>query len=194
MGKVRETTQEADAFAARVWFAFHCLKREAPDFERPSFRELELKYHLPLACISKIFREKRSHHDYDTVRNLARALEVDEQWLKYGGPTGPTPSEPIPPFPGKPWAVYGEIAGWDEAVAVVLADSRQKVPPAAFLAGADCPVVRPVATVTPALAIGVSLFAYEMISPREQARYDAAQAKASGSAGMSGKMKAARRR
>src|SRR5207302_846116 len=81
----------------------------------------------------------------------------------------------VPPRPGLAWKRHGEIQGWREAVAACLREAvRQgieRIPPEAFLAGADLPVYRHVARVTPEIAIGASKYAWETATVSEQTFY-----------------------
>lgn len=156
----------------RVWFALHCLPRDASGAP-PSYKSLEEKYGLPDAFFSKLVRGSRKQGYGTTFSQLAKALKVSQTWLDQGGDDGtPTPTGVVPPRPDKKWIRYGDLPTWGEAVAEALRDPEGTVPPAAFLAGADMPEFRAVDRVTPATAIAIALYAWETCTEEEQFRYE----------------------
>jgi hypothetical protein len=155
----------------RVWYALHCLRRD-PSGAPPSYKSLEAKYDLPEAFLSKLVRGSRKQGYGATFTQLARALRVTEKWLDEGGDAGtPWPTGVVPPRPDMKWTRHGDLGAWGKAVQAALAEPDCPVPPEAFLAGADLPVYRPVATVTPALATAVAIYAWETCTEEDQLRY-----------------------
>jgi hypothetical protein len=156
--------------ADRVWFAIHCLPRDE-NGNPPTYTELEREYGLHHSTLSKIVLGKAQHHSYEIFRGIAIALRVSEHWLEFGGEGGPTPTGIVPPRPGMQWIRHGDLKGWEDAVGAALREPDQKVLPEQFLAGADLPVYRPVERVTPEVAIGAAIWAWETSTPAERTRY-----------------------
>lgn len=164
--------------ADRAWYAHQCLPRDPRTGKPPSYSELEASVDLARAVISKLITNGTSHHTYETMTKLARALNTSPGWLFEGIGEAPLPAlgpdgapNIVVPRPGAEWQRYGSIPGWDESVKIALADTEQKIPPEAFLAGAYCAVYRPVDRITPELAIAASKYAWEFSTPAEQTRY-----------------------
>ena len=64
---------------------------------------------------------------------------------------------------------------WNESVAIALLEPYPIVNKAAFLAGADMPMLRrrPLDRITPEIAVFISGYAYETSTREEQKRYSA---------------------
>jgi hypothetical protein len=164
--------------ADRVWFAYHCLPRDDAG-TLPSYRQLELAYGLSIGTFSKTVLGLRTNHWPDTIPKMSAALRCPGQWLMHGD--GPMPKLPagaaVPPRPGTGWKLHRDVPGWDEAVAEAKARPDQWIPAAAYLAGADMPIVRHIGRMTADLAIFVSGFAYWTATPAQQTRYSTQEAR-----------------
>lgn len=167
--------------ADRVWFAYHCLPYDETG-ALPSHARLERAYGLSGGTFSKTIHGVRTEHMRGTLPKMAEALRVSASWLDEG--IGRAPTLPhdrfLPPRPGgNGWLRYGDVPGWDEAVreARVNPDLEGLIPEEAYLAGADFPIVRHVATMTPELATWVSGHAYETCTAAQQTRYATRAAK-----------------
>lgn len=158
--------------ADRVWFAYHCLPPD-DDGRLPSWRELEAKFDLPQGTFSRTISGDRTEHHWKTYELLAVALRIQENWLKHGGDNGPVPNggRAIPPRNTKVWPRHGDLPGWKEAVEAARAENKVE-PQAAFFAGADMPVIRPVDVATAELAIAASVYAWIISMPTERDRYE----------------------
>jgi hypothetical protein len=174
----------------RLWFAIHCLERDETGAP-PSFKSIEDRYGLPNAFLSKLVRGSRKQGYADTFSALVEALnglrpkgarvKVTQQWLADGGDDGtPEPTGVVPPRPDQRWRRHGDEPGWGKAVDEALRVSGSTVPPAAYLAGADLPVYRPVDTITPELATAVAIYAWETCTVEDQLRYEEKAAKLAG--------------
>ena len=166
--------------ADRVWFAYHCLPVDH-DGALPSYRSLEIAYGLSFATFSKTVMGTRTQHARGTIPKLAEALRGPTKWLDEG--KGKEPTLPkgriVPPRPGgQGWTRYGDVPDWAAAVDMALSWEHQVIPPEAFLAGADFPIIRPITTITDKLATWVSGHAWETSTPAQQTHYSTQAAKA----------------
>ena len=168
---------ELPTLADRAWFALHCLPRDAAG-KPPTMKDLELAAGLHYGTLSHVVNGRRSHHRLDTFPLMAKALRVSEAWLRgEEGARGPTLTGMLPPRPGTKWTRHGDVPGWRESVALALLEPRQMVPAAAFLAGADMPVFRPLDRVTPEIALAAAMYAYETSTKEEQEKYSTIHAR-----------------
>jgi hypothetical protein len=156
--------------ADRVWFALHCLPRDA-DGKPPTYTELENKHGLHHAVLSKTILGDRKEHSTTTYRKLAAALNTTVDWLELGGKCTLKPTGVVPPRPGRKWMRHGDLPTWRDGVAAALNSPQQYVPPAAFRAGAELPVYKPVDTVTAEVAVGVAWYAWATCDEDEQTFY-----------------------
>lgn len=180
------------SLADRAWYAYHCLPRDDSG-KLPTFKDLEegTKPAIAYGTLSHVMSGRRSHHRADTFPLMARALKCSEAWLRgEDGARGPVLTGMLPPRPGTTWIRHGDVPGWKESVTLALLEPRQIVPPAAFLAGADMPVFRPLDRITPAIAVAAAMYAYETSIREEQVRYSTLEARASNAGQASGKMRA----
>ena len=163
--------------ADRIWYAYQCLAR-SPGGKPPSWRELEEQHDIAAGTFSHAAKGRRTRFERDTFRKIAAALRVTEEWLDFGGSNAPNPPAGviIPPRPGRMSQCYGELDGWASAVEQART-INPGVPNEAFLAGAELPVSRPVEEVTPAIAVGVALFAWSTASFDERAKFSTMDAK-----------------
>jgi transcriptional regulator with XRE-family HTH domain len=180
--------------ADRAWYAYHCLPRDR-NGKPPTFKELEAAEQLPYSTLSHVMSGRRSQQRHETFAKIARALRVTEAWLRgEAAEHGPTLTGEWPPRPGTggvdprrrnrrargpapmqvvavaTYARYGDVPGWPESVSLAKMDPPI-VPPAAYLAGADMPVLRPITRITPAIAVHVSGLAWETLPREMQAKY-----------------------
>lgn len=159
------------SLADRTWFAYQCIPG------KPSMSSLEAEVGLPHGTISKTKDGIKKHHEYDTMKRLARALRTTPEWLTEEEGEGPVPPPGVIVIPREnvPWKRYGDLTGWDQSVKLLLAeaaaDGKERVPPEAFLAGGACAVYRPVDQVTPEIALAVASFAWELSTKAEQRHY-----------------------
>lgn len=170
---------QLSSLSDRVWYAYHCLPRDAAG-ALPSYRQLENAYGLAQGTFSKAVLGKRSQWWPDTIPRIAEALRCSPAWLLYG--EGAAPRVPagvtIPPLPGTGWRVYGDVPGWDDAVAEARQRADLPIPACAFRAGADMEATRYVDRMTADLAIFISGHAYWTATPDQQTRYSTAEARA----------------
>ena len=158
--------------AERAWYALHCLKRDA-EGEPPPLSDLEVSVGLPYSTLSPIMRGTRSNHQWSTFTKIALALNCSEDWLRgKPGAIAPTLTGILPPRPGTKWMRHGDVPGWEGSVQLAMLEKAGKfVPPAAFRAGADLPVFRPLDKITPEIAIAASTYAWETSTREEQEKY-----------------------
>lgn len=156
--------------ADRVWFAYHCLPRDAQG-DSPSYVALERPWKLPNGTFSRLVTGAREEVRGKTLGRISKALDVPVEWLLNGGDDGPVPTGIVPPRPGTVWKSYGELPGWTEAVETNLRMARPKCPAQAFRAAADMPVYRPVDQVTPELAVAAAIYAWQTSTLAEQRHY-----------------------
>lgn len=157
--------------ADRAWYAYHCLPRSGAG-KLPTFKELEVSVGIAYGTLSHVMKGRRSQHQHETFREMARALRVSEAWLHGDdGARGPTLTGMLPPRPGTKWVRHGDVPGWRESVALAQLEPKQVVQGPAFLAGADLPVFRPLDRITPDIALAASMYAFETATPEEQTRY-----------------------
>jgi transcriptional regulator with XRE-family HTH domain len=182
---------EHETLAERAWYAYHCLRRDESG-EPPAYKDLEIAVGLSYGTLSHVMAGRRSKHRAETFPLMARALGVSEAWLRGDEDArGPTLTGMLPPRPGMKWRRHGDVPGWSEAVVLAKLEPRQVVPPAAFLAGADLPVFRPLDRITPPIAIAAAMYAYETSTKEEQTKYSTLEARMSSAGLASGKMRAA---
>lgn len=117
-----------ESFADRAWYAWHCLPRGKKG-RPPTQRKLSLEYDIPIGTLSKVFDGTRKDVERATIKKMAAALQVSEQWLYLGQGIPPQLTGPLPPRPGAeepepPSGTQsggkrlGDLPGWDEAEAV----------------------------------------------------------------------------
>jgi len=182
---------ELPTLADRVWYALHSLERD-DEGNPPDLKALELKVGLHYGTLSHAIHGRRAEFRGDTFGKIGKALRVTEAWLRAEEDArGPTLTGFLPPRPGTKWRRHGDLPGWRESVALALLEPRQMVPPAAFLAGADMPVFRPLDRVTPEIALAAAMYAYETSTKEEQTKYSTQEARMSSAGQPSGKMRAA---
>lgn len=157
--------------ADRVWFAYHCLPRDAKG-RLPSWRQLELNYKLPQAFFSRLVSGERSNPTHDNFTSMCVALRCKQQWMDRGGDDGPVPTGIVPPRPGTDWIRHADLPYWKESVTHACAAKVPRVPRAAFFAGGDLVVFRPVDVATPELAIAAAVYAWETSTPAERKQYE----------------------
>lgn len=157
--------------ADRVWFAYQCLPRD-PRGNLPSWRELEVAHKLPNATFHRIVNGGRTEISWRTGEKIAAALRTSEQWLKHGGDNGPVPTGPVPPRPGVAWTRHGDLPGWKEAEAMARSEVPQRVPGAAYFAGADAVVTRPIDLATVDIVVWISGYAYQIATQGEKRRWE----------------------
>lgn len=162
--------------ADRAWYALHSLPRKS-NGEPPSYRQLERDFDLHFAVLSKTMLGKQQQFEGETFRRLAKALRVSEKWLEQGGKGAPTPTGVVPPRPGRKWMRHGDHSAWQTGVEAALENPQQYVPPAAFRAGAELPMYKPVDTITPEIAIGAAWYAWATCDADEQTFYSTEEAK-----------------
>lgn len=182
---------ELPSLADRAWYALHCLPRDRAG-KPPTLKSLELSTApaMHYGTLSHVMSGRRSHHRMATFPLMAQALRVTEAWLRGDeGARGPTLTGMLPPRPGTKWIRHGDLPGWKGSVELARLEPKQIIPSAAYLAGADLPVFRPIDRMTPEIAVAVSLYAYETSTREEQQKWSTLEARASG-AGQSGKMRA----
>lgn len=164
-----------------MWYAYHCLPRD-PDGSLPSLRQLEREHQLSNGILSRVLKgERLAGIEHETIKRIRRALRVTEHWLDYGGPDGPPPPPyPIPPRPGTTLLRYRDLADW-EAVQDEGAALGEKLklglPDEAFEAAGDMAVTRPVARLTPSLALATAWHAWETLPEDDRARYSTGDAR-----------------
>lgn len=127
---------------------------------------------MPHATFHKTMTSGREDYKWTTLEKLATALRTSDHWLRHGGDNGPVPNGPVPPRPGQDWKRHGELPGWKESIERLRAEAEQRVPGAAYFAGADLIVFCPVDSITPELALAVSAYAWETRTPAERRRYE----------------------
>ena len=157
--------------ADRAWHAYHCLPRDKTG-KLPSYRQIGRAHGLSPGVISRMMLGTRTKIWPQTLLKMAGALGCTVEFLTTGNGRAPRlpPGTSIPPRPRTEWKQHRDVPGWAEAVAEARKRSDLPIPPAAFLAGAKLPVYRPVAAITPDLAIFVSGYAYATAKPPQQTR------------------------
>ncbi len=186
---------ELPTLADRAWYALHCLRRDDAG-KPPALKDLEVRVGLSYGTLSHVMCGRRSQHRPGTFPLMARALGVSEAWLRgEGGARGPMLTGMIAPRPGaRTFRRHGDVPGWQESVTLALLEPRQLVPPAAFLAGADMPVYRPIDRITPEIAIFVAGYCYGTSIPEVQEKYSTRAAQEMGPpSGMNGRASHLRR-
>jgi len=163
--------------ADRVWYAIHCLPRDADTKKPPSWRSLEVENGIALATISKIVRGTASKHQHTTVVLLAKALRVTPDWLYNGGdddaptPTGMVPPREVAKSDGTlDWGRHGDLPGWDAAVEEARA-SKPEHPIGAYRAGADTPVIRRIDSASAEVAYMISGYAWATSTRAERRKF-----------------------
>lgn len=154
--------------ADRVWFAYHCLPRDARG-NPPSYVSLEQSCKLPNATFSRVISGEREEPRGTTLDKISAALNCKLEWLMRGGDEGPVPTGIVPPRPGMVWKCHGDLPRWYEVVEPLK--KKRRCPAEAFLAAADMPIYRPVDQVTPELALAAAVYAWATSTPAEQRRY-----------------------
>ena len=83
--------------ADRVWFAYHCLPRDAKG-NPPSYVSLERPWKLPNGTLSRVVYAERKDLRGMTLGLIAKALNVKLDWLMNGGRVDrPVPTGTVPP-------------------------------------------------------------------------------------------------
>lgn len=121
------TVEPLTTFAARAWFAYHCLPRDQ-DGKPPASTALEAANGLNRGKLGKIFRDGAPQIPIKTLRSAAAALGVAPEWLESGEGPPPTLSGPLPPRPGTFSGAAAEILpvlcrslpNWEESAAIAL--------------------------------------------------------------------------
>lgn len=88
-----------DSLADRVWFALHCLPRDAKG-RPPASTVLEASQGLARGLIGKLTGERQRELRGPTLMRLAQALQVSTEWLLEGRGPIPVPTGPVPARPG----------------------------------------------------------------------------------------------
>jgi hypothetical protein len=159
----------------RLWHAYCCLPRDETG-ELPLITFVERDHGIPKGTLSRMLRGERLNVHRKTFALVALALRTSEHWLEHGGSGGPKTKYVVPPPPGLKWKRCGEVSGWPEAVATAKRDPAPRVPPEAFLAGADMPLYRHLDRITPELAVAIATFAWETCTAEEQTGYSTLEA------------------
>jgi hypothetical protein len=165
--------------ADRLWHAYYCLPRKESG-ELPSLRELSEEHEISVGTLSRAIRGDRIPQTRTVYRKLSAAFRVTEHWIEFGGADAPRCKYAVPPRPGLVLKFHGEIPGWTDSVNACIHEAIkrgfERLPPEAFIAGAELPVYRHIDRITPERAIGAAKYAWETATEAEQTFYSTLEA------------------